>query len=90
MVLLAEGLAAVLLLTVALGLLPVLRERATGEGLLAVQLLGTTAVAVLLLLGRALSAPALVDTALVFALLAAVAVVAFVRGGAPEEEEERR
>lgn len=87
MVLLAEGLAALLLLTVALGLVPVLRSRVAGEVLLAVQLIGTTSVAVLLLLGRAMSAPALVDTALVFALLAAVAVVAFVRGGAPAEEE---
>jgi multicomponent Na+:H+ antiporter subunit F len=86
-VLLAEGLAALLLLTVALGLVPVLRSRVAGEVLLAVQLIGTTSVAVLLLLGRAMSAPALVDTALVFALLAAVAVVAFVRGGAPAEEE---
>ncbi len=43
------------------------------------QLFGTTAVAILLLLAQALGQPALRNVALVFALLAAVTVVAFVR-----------
>jgi len=47
--------------------------------MLAAQLFGTTAVAVLLLLAQATENPALRDVALVFALLAAVTAVAFVR-----------
>jgi multicomponent Na+:H+ antiporter subunit F len=47
--------------------------------MLAAQLFGTTAVAVLLLLADGMGQPALRDIALVFALLAAVAAVAFVQ-----------
>jgi multicomponent Na+:H+ antiporter subunit F len=47
--------------------------------MLAAQLLGTGAVAVLLLLARATNAPALLDVALVLALLASVASAVFVR-----------
>jgi multicomponent Na+:H+ antiporter subunit F len=47
--------------------------------MLAVQLLGTTGVAILLLLARGWPAPVLLDVALVFALLAPVAIVALVR-----------
>ncbi len=47
--------------------------------MLAAQLFGTTGVAVLLLLGKALAAPSYWDVALVFAVLAAVTAIAFVR-----------
>jgi multicomponent Na+:H+ antiporter subunit F len=47
--------------------------------MLAAQLFGTTAVAILLLLAQATSDIALLDVALVLALLAAIAAVAFVQ-----------
>ena len=47
--------------------------------MLAGQLFGTVAVAVLVLIDQVSDAAALADVALVFALLAAVTVVAFVR-----------
>lgn len=68
-----------LLITIAAGMVRVLRGPTDSDRMLAAQLFGTTGVAILLLLGEALAIPALVDVALVFALLAAVATVAFVR-----------
>jgi multicomponent Na+:H+ antiporter subunit F len=47
--------------------------------MLAAQLFGTAGVAILVLLGFALDIPALIDVGLVFALLSAIAAVAFVR-----------
>jgi multicomponent Na+:H+ antiporter subunit F len=49
------------------------------DRMLAAQLFGTTGVALLLLLAFGLERRALIDVALVFALLAVVAAVAFVR-----------
>ncbi|TDY02601.1 monovalent cation/H+ antiporter complex subunit F [Thiohalophilus thiocyanatoxydans] len=68
-----------LLLTLVAGLWRVLRGPTAADRMLAAQLFGTTAVACLLLLAEADRAPALRDVALVFALLAVVAVVTFVR-----------
>lgn len=68
-----------LLLTLVAGLWRVLHGPTAADRMLAAQLFGTTAVACLLLLAEATAAPALRDVALVFALLAVVAVVAFVR-----------
>ncbi|WP_018879561.1 MULTISPECIES: monovalent cation/H+ antiporter complex subunit F [unclassified Thioalkalivibrio] len=74
-----------LLGTILLGLVRVLRGPGSGDRMLAAQLFGTTGVTILLLLSLALEASALVDVALVFALLAVVAAVAFVRQhGLPE------
>ena len=74
------GIAAVTLLaTLVLGLIPVLRADSTANRMLAMQLLGTSGVGTLLLLAPALGLPALIDVALVLALLAAVALVAFTR-----------
>ena len=70
--------AALVLATIALGLLRVERGPSNGDRMLAAQLLGTGAVAVLLLLARATDAPALLDVALVLALLASVANAVFV------------
>ena len=47
--------------------------------MLAAQLFGTTGVGILLLLAEAWQQPALRDVALIFALLAVLTVVAFVR-----------
>ena len=68
----------VLLLSIMGGLVAVLRGRAPAERIMAVQLFGTTAVAILLILSRLMAMPALLDVALVFAVLAAVSLVAFV------------
>ena len=75
--------AVVLLLTLAAGLWRVGRGPSPADRMMAAQLFGTTAVAVLLLMSQALDRAALRDVALVFALLAAVTVVAFVRRGWP-------
>ncbi|MFO7576366.1 MAG: monovalent cation/H+ antiporter complex subunit F [Pelovirga sp.] len=71
--------ALLLLLTIAAGLVRILRGPTATDRMLAAQLFGTTAVAILLLLGQADANPALQDVALVFALLAAVAAITFVR-----------
>lgn len=68
-----------LLLTLVAGLWRVLRGPTAADRMLAAQLFGTTAVACLLLLAQAFNLPPLRDVALVFALLAAVTAVAFVR-----------
>ena len=73
------GYALFLLLTVAISLVRVLRGPTAGDRMLSAQLFGTSGVGILLLLGLGMDMPALWDVALVFALLAAVAVVAFVQ-----------
>ena len=73
------GVAVFLLLNLAAGLWRVMRGPTAADRMLAAQLFGTTAVAVLLLLAEAMGDPSLRDIALVFALLAAVAAVAFVQ-----------
>jgi len=57
----------------------VLRGPTATDRMLAAQLFGTTSVAALLVLAQAMDKAALRDVALVFALLAAVTAVAFVR-----------
>ena len=71
--------ALVLLITMALGLIRLVIGPSPAERLMAAQLLSTTGVGILLLLARVLAAPALLDVALVLALLAAVAAIAFTR-----------
>jgi multicomponent Na+:H+ antiporter subunit F len=66
-----------LMLSLFLGLLRVLRGPSTADRMLATQLIGTGGVGVLLVLSRLLDQPAMVDVALILALLAAVAVAAF-------------
>lgn len=73
------GLATFLLLNLAAGLWRVMRGPTAADRMLAAQLFGTTAVAVLLLLAEGMQRAALRDVALVFAFLAAVAAVAFVQ-----------
>ncbi|WP_019626645.1 monovalent cation/H+ antiporter complex subunit F [Thioalkalivibrio sp. ALJT] len=82
------GAALFLLGTILLGLIRVLRGPGSGDRMLAALLFGTSGVAILLLLSMVLETPALVDVALVFALLAVVAAVAFVRQhGLPEPQD---
>lgn len=73
------GFAALLLLTIIVGLFRVERGPTPADRMLAAQLFGTSGVATLLILAQALEEPALRDVALVFALLAAMAAVAFVK-----------
>ena len=71
--------AAVLLLTLGGGMYQALRGPTPGDRMLVIQLLGTAAVAVLILIAVAAEQPALIDVALVLALLAAITMIAFVR-----------
>ncbi len=90
------GFALFLLLNLLGGLARILRGPTRSDRLLAALLFGTTGVAVLLTLAAALERPALRDVALVFALLAPVNTVVFVRyaggrldpGGEGERQEE--
>ncbi len=67
-----------LLLSIMVGLIRVFRGPSPADRMMAAQLLGTSAVAMLLILSQAMELRALLDVALVFALLAAVTLVAFV------------
>ncbi|MGB5396677.1 MAG: monovalent cation/H+ antiporter complex subunit F [Gammaproteobacteria bacterium] len=67
----------VLMLSLLLGLLRILRGPDAGDRMLAAQLIGTAGVGVLMLLSVLLRLPALIDVALILALLAAVAAAAF-------------
>jgi len=66
-----------LILSLFLGLLRVVRGPGAGDRMLAMQLIGTTGVGLLLLLSLLLDQTALIDVALILALLAAVAAAAF-------------
>lgn len=79
------SLALFLLLCLGAGMWRVLRGPTVADRMLAVQLFGTTAVAILLLLAQAMAVPSLIDVALVFALLAAVTAIAFVRRAWPDQ-----
>jgi len=74
------GAAAFVLGTVALGLMRLLRGPGHADRMLAAQFLGTGGVAALLLLGVATGVGAIAEVALLLALLAAFASVAFVSG----------
>ena len=65
----------------AVGFIRVLRGPANADRMMAAQLLGTGGIATLLLVAAAVNVAALVDVALVLALLAAFASVAFVISG---------
>ncbi len=72
------AIATLLLLSILAGLIRVLRGPRPAERMMAAQLFGTAAVAILLILSRIMDSPALLDVAMVFALLASVTLVAFV------------
>ena len=70
---------AILLLALAAGLVRALRGPSLQDRMLSAQLLGTGGVALLLLMSALFQSPALLDVALVLALLAAVAAAALTR-----------
>jgi len=72
--------AGLILALVALGLVRIARGPADADRMMAAQLLGTGGIAVLLLIAAATSVTAVVDVALLLALVAAFASVAFVKG----------
>lgn len=74
---LLAGLAAFLMLNLVLGLVTLARGPAPADRMLGVALMGTTGVALLLSLARALGRPAFEDVALMLALLAALVTSAF-------------
>lgn len=83
------GAALILLLSIILGLGYVFRQPTPADSLLAALLLGSTGVALVLVLGKGLGLQHAVDIALVFALLSAVLGVAFVlRGWPPDDSRE--
>lgn len=67
-----------LFLTLMAGMWRILRGPTAADRMLAAQLFGTTAVAILLILAQLAEQPAFRDAALLLALLATVTVVAFV------------
>jgi multicomponent Na+:H+ antiporter subunit F len=75
------GVAVFLAMNLGAGLIRVARGPTPADRMVAAQLFGTTGVAILLILSRAVDEPALADAALVFALLAVVVSVAFVKRG---------
>lgn len=88
------GLELFLILNILLGLIRVARGPSMADRMLAVQLFGTTGVALLLVMAHRMDLPALRNVALVFGLLATLAMVAFVRlvgtpGEGPEEASSR-
>ncbi len=72
-------LAIILLISLGAGMWRVVLGPSTADRMLAAQLFGTTAVAFLMLLAQTYTDTAILDVALVFALLAAVTAVAFVQ-----------
>jgi len=80
--------AALVLATVALGLLRILRDEGNAKRMMAAQLLGTGGTAALLLFGTASDTAGAVDVALTLALLAAFAAIAFVKKGSLREDPE--
>lgn len=82
--------ALILLGTVTAGLVRIYSGESKVERLLVLQLFGTTAVAIVLLLAEGLQLPGLRDLALVFGLLASIVSVAFVRYGVSNRVTDRK
>lgn len=76
------------LVMVALGLGRILYGPAKADRLMGALLLGSGGIAALLLFGAATQTPGVLDLALVLALLAAFASIAFVVSGSPTEASE--
>lgn len=73
------GLAAIIMLTAFLGIVRIQLGPSGADRMLAAMLFGTTGVALALVLAEALGVSGSRDIALVFALLGAIAAVAFVK-----------
>jgi multicomponent Na+:H+ antiporter subunit F len=74
----------VLVLSLCIGLVRIFRGPALEDRFMSVQLMGTTGVGILLILGLLLDIPASIDIALVLAMLAAISIVALTRRSASE------
>lgn len=83
------GMAGFLLVNLILGLLRIYRGPTRADRLLAAQLFTTTTAGILVLLGVGEEMPALLDVALLFTLLAALACLAFVRLPSRHPEDAR-
>ncbi len=71
--------ALILLIAIAAGMFRILNGPTAADRMMAAQLFGTCGVAILLLLSSGMHNTVLIDIALVFALLAALATMTFVR-----------
>ncbi len=71
--------ALILLPAIAVGMIRILRGPTAADRMMTAQLFGTCGVAILLLLSAGMLNPVLIDIALVFALLAALATLTFIR-----------
>ena len=78
--------AGLILLTVAVGLVRVLYGPTSADRMMAAQLLGTGGIAGMLLLAKASGVPAVVDVALVLAVVSGFVGIAFARGGRKPDE----
>jgi multicomponent Na+:H+ antiporter subunit F len=85
---LMAGIAAFLLLNILVGLVRVWQGPTAPDRMLATLLFGTTGTAILLLLAEVMSNPSIRDTAIVLALLAAIATIVFVRGWSDDRANE--
>jgi multicomponent Na+:H+ antiporter subunit F len=74
-----------LVATLLAGLARIVLGPTPSDRMMAAQLMGTTGIAALLLLAPVVRVPALIDVALIFALLAAATVAAFTRKGLHEK-----
>lgn len=83
------GVATFLLLNVIFGLVRVQRGPTLADRMLVAQLFGTTGVAVLLILGADPGMSALRNVALIFAILAPITVVAFIKHTSPQKDVSR-
>jgi multicomponent Na+:H+ antiporter subunit F len=70
-----------ILAMLALGLVSILRAPGDADRMMAAQLIGTGGIAALLLVGTVTGVPSAVDVALILALLATFASIAFVKKG---------
>lgn len=72
-----------ILLNLGLSLVRIVRGPQAADRMMAAQLMGTGGVAILVLLAQVEAAPGVLDVALLLALLAAFAAVAFVKARSP-------
>lgn len=77
-----------ILLMVAIGLTRVLRGPGDADRLMATQLLGTGGITLVLIVAVVARRPAMVDAAMILALLAAFAGLAFVRAAARAQDDQ--
>jgi multicomponent Na+:H+ antiporter subunit F len=77
-----------ILAILAVGLVRILRGPGDADRMMAAQLIGTSGIAALLLLGTVSGVSAAVDVALILALLAAFTSIAFVKKGTPRLERD--